>query len=118
MIRISGINIPSNKKIYISLTSIYGIGISTSKLILKNSKIDQNKICSTLSDFEISHLKKNIEKLHKVEGMLKKEISLNIKRLIEIKSYRGIRHRKALPVRGQNTHSNAKNARKHIKIRS
>jgi small subunit ribosomal protein S13 len=112
MIRISGINIPNTKKIYISLTHIFGIGISTSKNILKNTNININKITSNLTDLEISYIRNFVENSLTVEGDLKEEISLNIKRLIENRCYRGIRHYKKLPVRGQKTHSNAKTCKK------
>uniref|UniRef100_A0A1B6D7W3 Small ribosomal subunit protein uS13 n=1 Tax=Clastoptera arizonana TaxID=38151 RepID=A0A1B6D7W3_9HEMI len=111
IIRIAGINLPINKNIFISLTKIFGIGINTSKKICKLSNIDINKKTCNLNDYELSKIRKEIYK-YSIEGELKREIFINIKRLIDIKSYRGMRHILKLPVRGQRTRTNAKTCRK------
>lgn len=108
MVRIAGINIPINKKIYISLTYIYGIGKYSSLLICKKSGINPYFVTSKLSEYSIRSIRKTIDSLYSVEGDLRSEISINIKNLIDINSYRGIRHVKKLPVRGQRTHTNAR----------
>ena len=111
MIRISGIDIPDKKKILISITYIFGIGIKTARNILEGSLIDVNKLTCNLDDSEISKIRHTLESM-RIEGDLKKSISMDIKRLIDIRCYRGLRHRKGLTVRGQKTHSNAKSCRK------
>lgn len=108
MIRIAGINIPINKKIYISLTYIYGIGKHRSLFICKKSGINPNSITSKLTEYSVRSIRKTIDTLYLVEGDLRSEVSMNIKNLIDINSYRGIRHVKKLPLRGQRTHTNAK----------
>lgn len=113
MIRLFGVNIPDKKYIYVSLTYIFGIGMQTAKKILKKTNININKVTCHLTDEEISRLRMEINKNIKIEGDLKQEIFTNIKRLIDINCYRGIRHRKKLPVHGQRTHSNAKSSRKN-----
>ena len=107
MARIKGVDIPNDKRIEISLTYIYGIGRNLSKTILNNANVDLNKKAKDLTDDELSRIRKEIDK-HLVEGDLRREIAMNIKRLQEIGCYRGIRHRKSLPVRGQNTKNNAR----------
>lgn len=107
MARISGVDIPRNKRVVISLTYIYGIGNSTAKQILASAKIDENKRVKDLTDDEINAIRREVEKFP-VEGDLRREVNLNIKRLMEIGSYRGIRHRRGLPVRGQRTKTNAR----------
>lgn len=107
MARIEGIDLPKNKRIEIGLTYIYGIGRSLSKQILTNVNIDLNKKTDDLTNEEIASIREEITK-HPVEGELRKEVSMNIKRLMEIGSYRGTRHRKGLPCRGQKTRSNAR----------
>ncbi|ADM89803.1 30S ribosomal subunit protein S13 [Candidatus Zinderia insecticola CARI] len=114
IIRIAGINLPINKNIYISLTKIFGIGINISKKICKVNNIDINKKTKNLNDNELSKIRKEIYK-YSIEGELKREIFINIKRLIDIKSYRGIRHILKLPVRGQRTRTNAKTCRRRRK---
>jgi len=111
MPRIAGVNIPDNKRIFVSLTYLYGIGRSKSLSILKRAGVNPMKKANILTSEELSKVRKIIENQEKVEGDLKKEVSMNIKRLIEIGSYRGSRHRKGLPVRGQRTHSNARTRR-------
>ena len=108
MPRIAGVNIPENKRIEIALTYIFGIGRSKSNKILEKAGIDKNKKAKELTPEELNKLRKIIETEEKVEGELRKEIQMNIKRLIDIGCYRGIRHKLGLPVRGQRTHTNAR----------
>lgn len=108
MARIAGVEIPENKRVLVSLTYIFGIGRATSEKILEKVKIDKNKKVKELSADEINKIRNIIEKEQKVEGDLRKDIQLNIKRLIEIGSYRGRRHVMKLPVRGQKTKTNAR----------
>jgi small subunit ribosomal protein S13 len=107
MARIAGVDLPNNKRVEIGLTYIYGIGVATSRMVLDQAKVDPDKRVKDLEDEEISNIRKAIEKF-KVEGDLRTEIAMNIKRLMDIGCYRGIRHRRGLPVRGQNTKNNAK----------
>ncbi|HEX3037232.1 MAG TPA: 30S ribosomal protein S13 [Thermodesulfobacteriota bacterium] len=107
MARIAGVNIP-NKRIEVALTYIYGIGRYTSKKILKDAGIDLNKRADDLSEQEVAKIRDTIENEHTVEGELRKEVQSNIKRLIEIGAYRGVRHRQNLPAHGQRTRSNAR----------
>ena len=111
MPRIAGINIPDNKRIEIALTYIFGIGVALSNKILSQIKIDPQKIAKDLSEQELDKIREVIEKNYKVEGDLKMEITQNIKRLKEIGTYRGDRHSKNLPVRGQRTKTNARTKR-------
>lgn len=106
--RIAQVNIAGNQHTVIGLTRIYGIGHSKSSAILKELKIEESKKINELSENEITAISKLIEKKCKTEGELRREVSLNIKRLMEIGCYRGIRHRKSLPVRGQSTKTNAR----------
>jgi len=107
--RILGVDIPNAKRIEIALTYLYGIGRSQSKRILANVKIDVNKRAKDLTDTEISSITNEIQKGGlKVEGDLRREVQQNIKRLIDIRAFRGLRHAKGLPVRGQRTHTNAR----------
>ncbi|OHD68300.1 MAG: 30S ribosomal protein S13 [Spirochaetes bacterium RBG_16_49_21] len=108
MARIAGVDLPSNKRIEVALTYIFGIGPSMSKKILNESHVDPDKRVKDLADEEINDLRKTIEKNAKVEGDLRTETAMNIRRLMDIGCYRGIRHRRGLPVRGQNTKNNAK----------
>ncbi len=108
MARISGVDIPNQKRVEIALTYIYGIGLTSSKAILAKTGIDPDKRAKDLTEDEISKLRDEIENNYKVEGELRREVALNIKRLVEIKCYRGTRHRKGLPVRGQRTKTNAR----------
>ncbi len=110
-VRIAGVTIPNDKRIEIALTYIYGIGLSTSQKILKELKIDENTRVKDLSEKDANKLRTVIEKQYKVEGDLKREIISNIKRLKEINSYRGSRHAKGLPVRGQRTKTNNRTVR-------
>jgi len=106
--RIAGVDLPKNKRIEIGLTYIYGIGRSTSKRILTKLKIDPDLQTDRLSESEVSSIRKVIDNEYKVEGELRTDVSMNIKRLMDLGSYRGLRHRKSLPVRGQRTSTNAR----------
>lgn len=108
MARISGIDIPKDKRVEVSLTYIYGIGRVTANEILAATGINPDVRVKDLSEEEVNKLRDEISKKYIVEGDLRREVSLNIKRLMEINSYRGIRHRRGLPVRGQNTKNNAR----------
>ena len=108
MARISGVNLPSNKRVKVALTYIRGIGINTARHICKNVGISDVKRVNNLTDQEVVKIREFIEKSYKVEGDLRSEVSLNIKRLTDLGTYRGLRHRKKLPTRGQRTHTNAR----------
>ncbi len=108
MARIAGVDIPNQKRIEVALTYIYGIGLTSAKDILAKTGIDPDKRSKDLTEEEIAKLRDEIEKNYTVEGDLRRDVSLNIKRLVEINCYRGIRHRKGLPVRGQRTKTNAR----------
>jgi len=113
--RIAGVDLPRNKRIEIALTYIYGIGLSTSKKILANTNLNPSARVHELTNDEIAKIREEIDALqednHYVEGDLRREVTMNIKRLIEIGCYRGTRHRKGLPVRGQRTKTNARTRR-------
>ncbi len=111
MARFAGVDLPQNKRAEISLTYIYGIGRSLSNKILKNAGVDKNKRIKDLTDPEINKIREELEKNYQVEGDLRRIEGLNIKRLTEINCYRGIRHRKGLPLRGQRTKTNARTRR-------
>lgn len=108
MARITGIDLPKNKRIEIALTYIYGIGRSTAQKILTESGVDYNTRTDNLTEAELAKIRDIIDKNYKVEGDLRKEVSMNIKRLMDLGCYRGLRHRKGLPVRGQRTKTNAR----------
>ena len=108
MARIAGVDLPRNQRIEIGLTYIYGIGRTASRRILQTLNIDLDLKTDQLTDDQISNIRKVIDDAHKVEGELRTEISMNIKRLMDLGSYRGLRHRKSLPVRGQRTSTNAR----------
>lgn len=108
MIRIAGVNIPEDKKIWFGLTKIYGIGRTSAFKILEKAGVNPEKRGYELSEEEITAIRKIVESEYKVEGELRKEIQANIRRLIDIKCYRGLRHLRGLPVRGQRTRSNAR----------
>jgi small subunit ribosomal protein S13 len=108
MARIEGVNLPTNKRIEYALTYLFGIGLKTSQDILNKLKIDFDKRVKDLSDSEVAAISKEVSGNYIVEGELRKEITMNIKRLQEIGSYRGLRHKKGLPVRGQRTKTNAR----------
>jgi small subunit ribosomal protein S13 len=108
MARISGIDLPANKRVEIGLTYIFGIGRSLASKILSDADVSPDRIVKDLNDEETTKIRKLIEEDYTVEGDLRKEVSFNIKRLMEIGSYRGFRHRRGLPVRGQRSHTNAR----------
>ena len=107
MARIAGVDIPRDKRVVVSLTYVYGIGLPTAKQILKDANVSEDTRVKALSEDEMNRIRQEIGK-YTTEGDLRREVTLNIKRLMEIGSYRGIRHRKGLPVRGQNTRNNAR----------
>jgi small subunit ribosomal protein S13 len=111
MARIAGIDIPREKRVEVALTYVYGIGLSTSKRILQQTNVNPDTRVRDLTEDQVNRLREVIDRRHKVEGDLRREVALNIKRLIEIGSYRGIRHRRNLPVRGQRTKTNARQRR-------
>ncbi len=108
MARIAGIDLPKQKKVYIGLTYIYGIGETTSKKILEAAKVDPEKKVSELTEQEVAEIRSIMTANYKVEGSLRSEVQQNIKRLMDIGAYRGLRHRRGLPVRGQRTRTNAR----------
>ena len=108
MARIAGVDVPRNKQIWVALQYIYGIGPTLSQKIIAQAGVNSEVKTDDLTEQEVNRLREIIDREHKVEGELKKEVDLNIKRLIEIGSYRGIRHRHSLPVRGQRTRTNAR----------
>ncbi len=108
MARIAGVDLPNNKRVEIGITYIYGIGLATSKKILAETGVDPDIRCKDLTETDISKLREYIEHNLRVEGDLRSEVNLNIKRLMEIGCFRGIRHRKGLPVRGQSSKRNAR----------
>ena len=107
MARISGIDLPRGKRIEIALTYIYGIGRTSAKEIVADAGVNPDMRTQDISDDDVNRLRRSIEK-YKVEGTLRTEVSMNIKRLMDIGCYRGLRHRRGLPVRGQRTHTNAR----------
>jgi small subunit ribosomal protein S13 len=111
MARIAGIDIPREKRVEIALTYIYGVGLSSSQKILKQTSINPDTRVRDLTEDQVNRLREVIDRSFKVEGDLRREVALNIKRLIEIGSYRGMRHRRNLPVRGQRTKTNARQRR-------
>ncbi len=108
MARIAGVDLPRDKKVEIGLTYIYGIGRHAAQTIVEKAGIDANMRIRDLTDADVNKIRGVIERDHKVEGALRTEVAMNIKRLMDIGSYRGIRHRRGLPVRGQRTHTNAR----------
>ena len=108
MARILGVDLPRDKRVEIGLTYIYGIGLTTAKKICAETGVDPNTRCRDLTDEDVIKLRDNIDANYTVEGDLRRETSQNIKRLMEIGCYRGLRHRRGLPVRGQRTHTNAR----------
>lgn len=108
MARIAGIDLPRNKALEYGLTAIYGIGLSTARVICTTLNLDPRMKTADLTDDHIAQIRKILEEEYTIEGQLRTQISLNIKRLIEIQSYRGFRHRRGLPVRGQKTKTNAR----------
>jgi small subunit ribosomal protein S13 len=108
MARIAGVDLPRGKRIEIALTYVYGIGRTRAKQIVAACEIDANRRTQDLDDDDVNRLRRQIESNYKVEGALRSETSMNIKRLMDIGCYRGLRHRRGLPVRGQRTHTNAR----------
>jgi len=108
MARIAGVDLPRDKKVEIGLTYIYGIGRHAAQEIIQKTGIDASLRIRDLTDADVNKIRGVIEREHKVEGALRTEVAMNIKRLMDIGSYRGIRHRRGLPVRGQRTHTNAR----------
>ena len=115
MPRIAGINIPENKQILIALTYIYGIGLALSRKILQEAKINPFQKAKDLTSDDISRLKEIIEKKHKIEGELRREVMMNIKRLKDIGTWRGMRHIRGLPARGQRTRTNTRTVRGNVR---
>jgi small subunit ribosomal protein S13 len=111
MARIAGIDIPREKRVEVALTYVYGIGLSSSQKILRQTSINPDTRVRDLTEEQVNRLREVIDRTYKVEGDLRREVALNIKRLIEIGSYRGLRHRRNLPVRGQRTKTNARQRR-------
>ncbi|MEA4857396.1 MAG: 30S ribosomal protein S13 [Solidesulfovibrio sp.] len=108
MARIAGVDLPKNKRMDIALTYIYGIGRTTARIILEASGVDWTKNSDTLTPEETNTIRKEIEANHKVEGDLRRDVTASIKRLMDIGCYRGLRHRRGLPCRGQRTHTNSR----------
>lgn len=108
MARIAGVNIPTNKRVVIALRYIHGIGPVNARQICKKVNIADNKRVNQLTDAEVLQIREIIDREHVVEGDLRREVAMNIKRLIDLGTYRGLRHRKGLPTRGQRTHTNAR----------
>jgi small subunit ribosomal protein S13 len=108
MARIAGVDLPRDKNIHTALMYIYGIGPTSARTILKEAAVDGNSRVRELSDTEVNRIRTIIEREYKVEGALRAEVAMNIKRLMDIGCYRGLRHRRNLPVRGQRTHTNAR----------
>jgi len=120
MARIAGVDLPRDKRVEVAITYIYGIGRSQAKKILNSAKVNPDTRVRNLAEEEVNKLREIIEKNHQVEGDLRREIAMNIKRLIEIGCYRGLRHRRGMPVRGQRTKTNArtrKGPRKTVGVR-
>ena len=115
MARIAGVDIPNNKRVEIALTYIYGIGRKSANDILAKTGINPDTRAKDLTEDEVAKLRDEIEKSYTVEGDLRRDVALNIKRMVEINCYRGIRHRKGLPVRGQRTKTNARNRKGPVK---
>jgi len=106
--RIAGVDLPKNKRMEVALTYIYGIGRSKARQILEQAGVDFDKKTDALTDAELTAIRNIIDREHKVEGDLRREVAMSIKRLIDLGTYRGLRHRKGLPVRGQRTRTNAR----------
>jgi small subunit ribosomal protein S13 len=120
MARIAGVDLPRNKRIEVGLTYIYGVGRSLSNTILRAVNIDPNMKTDKLTDEEVNRIREHMEKNYPVEGELRRIVTSNIKRLLDLQTYRGLRHRKSLPVRGQRTHTNSrtrKGPRKTVAVR-
>jgi len=108
MARIAGVDLPKNKRMEVALTYVYGVGRSSAQRILADAKVDGNKRTDAITDDEIARVRVILDQSYRVEGDLRREVALNIKRLMDLGTYRGLRHRKNLPVRGQRTHTNSR----------
>ena len=108
MARVAGVDLPREKRGEVAITYIYGLGRATARRILERAGVDPNKRVKTWTEEEVGRIRELIERDHKVEGDLRRDVSMNVKRLMDIGAYRGIRHRRGLPVRGQRTHTNAR----------
>jgi small subunit ribosomal protein S13 len=108
MARIAGVNIPTNKRVVVALQYIHGIGPKFAKQIIQSANIDESRRVNELTDAEVVLIREAIDRDYRVEGDLRREVSMNIKRLMDLGCYRGLRHRRGLPVRGQRTHTNAR----------
>ena len=108
MARIAGVDLPRNKRMEVALTYLFGVGKASSLRILTEANVDHNKRTDDLTESDLAKIREVLERTQKVEGDLRREVSLNIKRLVDLGCYRGIRHKKGLPVHGQRTHSNAR----------
>lgn len=108
MARIAGVDLPRDKRVEIALTYIFGVGLTTSRKVMEAAEVDPDRRVKDLTEGEISRLREVLEREYRVEGDLRRQLSINIRRLTEISSYRGIRHRRGLPVRGQNTQTNSR----------
>ncbi len=108
MARIAGVDLPPNKRLWVGLTAIYGIGQERARKLCAKSNVDETKKIKDLTEEEVNRLRQSIESEGRVEGDLRKEVQMNIRRLIDIQCYRGLRHRRNLPVHGQRTHTNAR----------
>jgi small subunit ribosomal protein S13 len=106
--RIAGVDLPRNKRMEVALTYIFGIGKTTARKILAEADVDNSKKSDSLTEAEVAKVREIIDRVYRVEGDLRREVALNIKRLVDLSCYRGMRHRKGLPVHGQRTHSNAR----------
>ena len=111
MARIAGVDLPRAKRVEVALTYIYGIGLKTSQDIITRARVNPDTRVKDLTEAEVGMLREIVEKQHKVEGDLRREVSLNVKRLVEIGAYRGLRHRRSLPTRGQRSRTNARTRR-------
>ncbi|CAN5767936.1 30S ribosomal protein S13 [soil metagenome] len=111
MARLSGVDLPREKRVEVALTYIYGVGLKTSQNVLAESGVNPDTRVRDLTDDEVNRLREIIDRDHRVEGDLRREVAMNIKRLIDIGSYRGLRHRRGMPVRGQRTRTNARTRR-------
>ena len=111
MARIAGVDIPAGKKVEVALTYIFGVGPSNAKVIVARAGVNSDRKVKDLTEEELARLREIIDKEYKVEGELRREVSFNIKRLVEVNTYRGLRHRRNLPVRGQRTRTNARTKR-------
>ena len=108
MARIAGVDLPGRKHLWVSLQYIYGVGAKSARDICKKAEIPETKVTDTLDEGEVKRIREVLEGEYKVEGDLRREVNMNIKRLMDLGSYRGLRHRRGLPVRGQRTHTNAR----------